>query len=407
MNSLRRFPFLAVLVSSGCYSAPPKHDPTDSGSTTDAPTTTQGVTTSVDTTAETSAGDPSTDDPSTDDPSTGDPSTGDPSTGDSSDTDASSSGSTGTVDVCDPSPCINGTCEAEGSDAVCACDLGWDGAICDACAKGYVDVGGECVAATCDGVSCGDGTCEVVDDVPSCSQVFAFTGAEQTWDVPVGVTSIRATALGAAGGCALGGLGGESIAELVTTPGETLYLYVGGVGACSMQASLPGGFNGGGDKFTDQGDSWEGGSGGGGTDVRRGGNTLADRVLVAGGGGGTGWGGEAGDGGGIVGQDGNPEGGGCNDTCAGAGGTQVGGGAGGFCFDQCVGAAGSLGVGGDSVGCAAAGGGGGGGYYGGGGGGHCSGGGGSSRADFPGNSDASTNAGIHAGDGELTIMWLP
>ena len=63
--------------------------------------------------------------------------------------------------------------------------------------------------------------------------------------------------------------------------------------------------------YTDAGDSWEGGSGGGATDLRRVGTTLGDRVLVAGGGGGQGWGGQAGHGGGTEGETCNGMGGGC------------------------------------------------------------------------------------------------
>lgn len=107
----------------------------------------------------------------------------------------------------------------------------------------------------------------------------------------------------------------------------------------------------------------------------------------------------------------NGVGGGCNmantPLCGGRGGSQVAGGGGGYCASGCQGDAGTLGQGGASDGCAAAGGGGGGGYYGGGGGAHCSGGGGSSRIDFPGNSNASTTPGVHAGDGELTLVWRP
>jgi hypothetical protein len=110
-------------------------------------------------------------------------------------------------------------------------------------------------------------------------------------------------------------------------------------------------------------------------------------------------------GGGLAGQDGDPLGGGCIDTCAGKGGTSVSGGAGGFCFEGCEGLPGELGIGGRGTGCAASGGGGGGGYYGGGGGGHCSAGGGSSRADFPGNTNASTTSAVQSGDGVITFTF--
>jgi hypothetical protein len=322
---------------------------------------------------------------------------------------APETGSTGVVDACEPNPCMHGTCSAEGGVPSCTCELGWAGELCDACDRGFE--GPDCmpIVATCDGDPCGAGAmCEVQDDAVVCTRVFDYTGADQPWMVPAGVTSVDATALGAGGGCALGGWGGEAVATVPVAPGDALHVYVGGAGACSLAATLPGGWNGGGNKFTDAGDSWEGGSGGGATDLRLNGTTLGDRVLVAGGGGGQGWGGQAGHGGGTEGETCNGVGGGCADeTCGGRGGTQGAGGIGGFCYDGCEGQPGALGQGGNSYGCAAAGGGGGGGYYGGGGGAHCSGGGGSSRVDFPGNGNTSTTVGTNAGSGLLTLVWRP
>lgn len=317
-------------------------------------------------------------------------------------------GSTGTPDACEPDPCDHGTCTPEGDGFACACEPGWAGELCDGCDAGFVLSGTECIAVTsCDENPCGMGaSCMDEDDGVLCTRVFGLTGADQPWPVPAGVTSVDVTALAASGGCALAGWGGEAIATVPVMPGDTLHVFVGGTGACSVAATLPGGYNGGGNKFTDAGNSWEGGSGGGATDVRRNGIALGDRVIVAGGGGGQGWGGQAGHGGGIQGETCNGVGGGCNDvTCGGRGGTQMAGGIGGFCYDGCEGQPGALGQGGTSDGCAAAGGGGGGGYYGGGGGAHCSGGGGSSRVDFPGNSGTSTTVGVNVGDGQLTLEW--
>src|SRR5690606_3996621 len=123
------------------------------------------------------------------------------------------------------------------------------------------------------------------------------TGAEQTFVVPEGVTSVVVDAYGAEGGgtsncCSglpRGGDGGRVQATPPVTPGETLYIYVGGRGGNGdgLGAAVPGGFNGGGP--TPLGAGRPGGSGGGATDIRRGGNTLAARVLVAGGGGGGGY----------------------------------------------------------------------------------------------------------------------
>ena len=212
-------------------------------------------------------------------------------------------------------------------------------------------------------------------------QTFSYTGAEQTFQVPTGVTSISIVADGAAGGGftngvtparkTKAGLGGRTDAAISVTPGETLYVFVGGEGT-----SGSGGFNGGG------GVPSTGGYGGGGaSDVRAGGNGLGDRVLVAGGGGGYGSGGAVGGGcsgcgGGTTGKKGTgpkkpgSRGGG------GGGGTQNAGGSGGtagypYGHPGSPGALGSGGTGGQNDGALlnSNGGGGGGGYYGGGGGG--------------------------------------
>ncbi len=113
---------------------------------------------------------------------------------------------------------------------------------------------------------------------------FAFTGAEQTYVVPAGYASavihLRGAQGGAAttfpgggGGSGTGGLGGTVSGTRLITPGETLSIFVGGQGNV---------FNGGGTGAR------TGGIGGGATDVRVGGNALANRVAVAGGGGGGG-----------------------------------------------------------------------------------------------------------------------
>jgi hypothetical protein len=65
---------------------------------------------------------------------------------------------------------------------------------------------------------------------------FSYTGAEQTLVVPAGVTSIDVDVQGAAGGTN----GGRAQGALATTPGETLYIYVGGAATTQI-----GGFNGG------------------------------------------------------------------------------------------------------------------------------------------------------------------
>ena len=206
------------------------------------------------------------------------------------------------------------------------------------------------------------------------SVTFNYTGAQQTWVVPAGVTSITVDVRGAGGvsiggGNNSGGSGGCVQTTISVTPGETLYIYVGG-----GQGAVPiGGFNGGGNGgdcpggFKCAGSVGYGGSGA--SDIRKGGTALSNRVVVAAGGGGTGGGpgGAGGGGGGLIGENGSR---GIGFVCGGGmggGGTQSSGGA----------LNGGLGIGGRGYdGCGASddypngsgGGGGGGGYYGGGGG---------------------------------------
>jgi len=131
-------------------------------------------------------------------------------------------------------------------------------------------------------------------------RTFHYTGTEQTFKVPRGVTQVTVTANGASGpygtvkgSCTLaGGLGGLVQATIPVTPGETLAVFVGGEGtigaACGSQyGNGSGGFNGGGDGGSaGYGDIGDGG--GGASDVREGSSALSDRILVAGGGGGLG-----------------------------------------------------------------------------------------------------------------------
>ena len=145
---------------------------------------------------------------------------------------------------------------------------------------------------------------------------FGFTGGEQTLVVPAGVTSARVFLSGAQGGAGrsgagtiggspnspggTGGLGGRVSGTLAVTPGSTLSIFVGGQ---ASQAVNGGGIGQGVD-----------GIGGGGTDIRVGGNAIGNRAAIAGGGGGggnAGWstasviaGGNGGVGGGGVGATG-------------------------------------------------------------------------------------------------------
>ncbi len=191
------------------------------------------------------------------------------------------------------------------------------------------------------------------------TQAFNYTGAQQTYTVPAGVTSIDVDVRGARGQTTTvaGGNGGRVQATMNVTPGQTLYIYVGGLGLSNL-----GSFNGGGIGYNS-------GSGGGASDIRQGGTALGDRVVVAGGGGGGGANGipqVGGAGGGLTGADGGVAG----NHPSGWGGTPSAGGAGGTSAATCLngnGAAGVLGIGGNGF-SGSYGGGGGGGYYGGGGG---------------------------------------
>jgi len=199
---------------------------------------------------------------------------------------------------------------------------------------------------------------------------FSSTAGEQTYTVPAGVLALSVTAIGAAGGgpttcCLAAGRGAIVTGTVAVSPGQTLYVEVGGTGAQSV-----GGFNGGGDSPIRNGLSVFGG--GGASDLRTisraNSGSLASRLIVAAGGGGSGSpaarGGDAGAAGGS--SPGSSVGGGA--------GTQTAGGAGG-CNQLLVGcgADGALGIGGagGSSGDGAQtreGAGGGGGLYGGGGG---------------------------------------
>lgn len=230
------------------------------------------------------------------------------------------------------------------------------------------------------------------------TQTFAYTGSAEAFVVPEGYTTVTIEAWGAQGGGSSGGLGGYAKADVPVTPGETLHVYVG-----QRPTGRSGGWNGGGSGGGGGtvGLGAVGAGGGGASDVRRGGTSLADRVLVGGAGGGVS-NNAGGSGGGLTGAAGGGSGGG------GGGGQSSGGsaGAGGA-------TAGTLGAGGtgrdggllDGLACNG-GGGGGAGYYGGGGGDRCSGGGGgSSYVDAAGNTARSTTSGQRSGHGQVTITW--
>ena len=202
--------------------------------------------------------------------------------------------------------------------------------------------------------------------------VFSYSGGEQTYAVPVGVAEVSIAATGAAGGGPTTGLtagSGAVVSGMVSvTPGEVLYVEVGGVGG------LPaGGFNGGGVGGTNTNVGISEFGGGGASDVRlvssSVGGSLDSRVIVAAGGGGSATPAAAG------GNAGAPGTSAPGSSVGGDAGTQTAGGTGGcdVLLTGC-GSAGTLGLGGaggvSGTGASAReGSGGGGGLYGGGGGG--------------------------------------
>jgi hypothetical protein len=219
------------------------------------------------------------------------------------------------------------------------------------------------------------------DDIPG-HHTFDYTGGEQKFTVPARVTHIKITAHGGDGGGESGGYGGRLIAVVPVTPGEKLFVFVGGAGSQDKA-----GFKGGGHGSSDGGnpacDRCRGIGGGGASDVRQHGAELADRILVAGGGGGEGGrgsggvdiAGNGGKGGGRIAGPGRA-GTGSGSGLGGLGGTQQAGGTGGRqseCGDS--GDDGNLGIGGaggsakhiDAKSIGGGGGGAGGGYFGGGG----------------------------------------
>jgi len=119
-----------------------------------------------------------------------------------------------------------------------------------------------------------------------------FTGGEQNYTVPCGVTNLTIDAFGAKGANGtsgannssggIGGFGGHVQGVLTTTSGQVLSVFVGGQASGGL-----GGFNGGA-IGGGSGQTITGGGGGGSTDIRLGGNTVSNRILVAGGGGGGG-----------------------------------------------------------------------------------------------------------------------
>jgi hypothetical protein len=216
--------------------------------------------------------------------------------------------------------------------------------------------------------------CSQVQRTVTCT--FASTDSQQTFSVPAGIGSVQIDAVGAPGGGSAGGLGGTASAAVSVTPGQTLFVEVGGAGTATA-----GGFNGGGSPDLSAASIGGAGGGGGASDVRTVAGSLASRLVVAAGGGGSGAAGNpaslghggaadsAGTNGGANGSDVGGGGGGAGTSSAGGTAGTGGGAPGGTAGLD--GASGTPGVGGDGAGGPSntTGGGGGGGYFGGGGGG--------------------------------------
>ena len=236
---------------------------------------------------------------------------------------------------------------------------------------------------------------------------FNYTGSQQTWTVPNGVYSITVTLNGAGADAGTssgssngnGGLGGKVQGTYGVTPGQILYIYVGGNPNCIGCA----GWNGGGLGVVSSNGTYGSSGGGGASDIRIGGTSLSNRVFVAGGGGGGGCYcaccgyGNGGNGGGLNGGDGDYAFGSTWDFNAGLGGSQISGGQGGISTNN-----GTLGQGGNGN---YYGGGGGGGYYGGGGGNQDIGGGGGSSYASPSATNVVHTSGVNSGNGSVSITY--
>jgi uncharacterized repeat protein (TIGR01451 family) len=174
--------------------------------------------------------------------------------------------------------------------------------------------------------------CSQSGQVVTCT--FSATGAEQSFGVPAGVSSVQVTAVGGAGGGEhvsgqpSGGVGAVVSGSVSVAAPQTLYVEVGGVGGDPNSGQLAPAFNGGGLPV----DPYASG-GGGASDVRKVScgspcvttdpASLSSRQLIAAGGGGAGA-----DGLGVLGGAGGLAGTAGSDGAAAVGGEAGGGGGG-------------------------------------------------------------------------------
>lgn len=249
-------------------------------------------------------------------------------------------------------------------------------------------------------------SCSQVAAVVTCTVTFSYTGSEQQFTVPAGISAVTALAIGGHGGAHsnAGGEGASTSGSFAVSAGQTLYVEVAGAGSNWVPGGgAAGGFNGGGYATAMIGPGFDlgGGGGGGASDVRTltstDAATLASRLVVAAGGGGGGFEGN----GGNAGNAGGPS----SYNSAGGAGTAIAGGAGGAGAagygPTAFGIAGTLGAGGASAPSTSSGGGGGGGggLYGGGGAGTYGGGGGGSSLG--------TAGGVSSAAASVTLSYSP
>lgn len=116
------------------------------------------------------------------------------------------------------------------------------------------------------------------------NHTFNYTGSAQTFTVPQDVYEIEIEAAGAQGGSNSwhrGGYGAIVKSKMAVTPGQVIELNVG-----QQPSSISAGWPDGGSGFSNTTYSR---AGGGSTDIRIGGSTLNNRIIVAGAGGGAGY----------------------------------------------------------------------------------------------------------------------
>ena len=130
-------------------------------------------------------------------------------------------------------------------------------------------------------------------------QAFTYTGSNQTFTVPSGVTSVTAHVFGAGGGGghlsgwqdqSPGGAGGSAVGDIDVSSLSSLLIVVGqggegndGVGSTPIRSAFGGGGGG-----TTTSDNAYGGGGGGLSGIFNGSYTHGNSILIAGGGGGGG-----------------------------------------------------------------------------------------------------------------------